>query len=89
VSESGAAIKQVSRRIESYWTKRSRKQMDRLQKLFDAAIAAEEAGQSAKALRLYEKASDINPAAYPIGLRWASLLYDEGRWRDAIRVAVK
>src|ERR1700682_6370856 len=57
------------------------------QEVFDAAIAAEEAGYSAKALRLYEKASDINPAAYPIGLRWASLLYDEARWKEAIRVA--
>jgi len=58
-----------------------------LQKVFDAAIAAEEAGHSAKALRLYEQASEIDPDASHVQLRWASLLHDEGQWKDAIRVA--
>jgi tetratricopeptide (TPR) repeat protein len=66
---------------------RFRDQMDRSQKLFEAAIASEEAGQSAKALRLYEQASTIDPDAPHVGLRWASLLYFEGRWKDSIRVA--
>lgn len=61
--------------------------MDRSQKLFEAAIAFEEAGQSKKALRLYEQASTSDPDGTHIGLRWASLLCDEGRWKDAIRVA--
>ena len=61
--------------------------MDRSQKLFEAAIAAEEAGQSAKALRLYEQASTIDPSAPHVRLRWASLLFDEGRWNDSIQVA--
>jgi len=61
--------------------------MDRAQKVFDAAVKAEEAGHPAKALRLYEKASAIDPDASHAKLRCASLLYDEGRWKDAIHVA--
>src|SRR5436305_15027410 len=61
--------------------------MDNVQKLFDAAILAEESGQVSKALRLYEKASAIAKAAPAPRIRWASLLYDQGRWTEAIKVA--
>jgi tetratricopeptide (TPR) repeat protein len=61
--------------------------MDRAQKVFEDAVRAEEAGHSSKALRLYEKASITDPEASHARLRWASLLRDEGRWKDAIRVA--
>jgi hypothetical protein len=37
--------------------------MDQVQKLFEAAIAAEEAGNSVKALRLYKQVSAIDPDA--------------------------
>jgi tetratricopeptide (TPR) repeat protein len=60
--------------------------MDKAQKILDAAILAEEEGQYSKALRLYERSSTVNnnPASR---LRWASLLYDQGRWKEAISVA--
>ncbi len=61
--------------------------MDSSEELFEAAIAAEEAGQSAKALRLYERASTIDPDAFHVAVRWAFLLKEEGRWSDSIRVA--
>ena len=57
------------------------------QKVFEAGIQAEEAGDSHKALRLYEQASAIDPTAPHSRLRLASLLFDEGRWKDAIRIA--
>jgi tetratricopeptide (TPR) repeat protein len=59
---------------------------DKAQVVFEAALAAEEAGHSAKALRLYEQASVIDPDASHVRVRWASLLNDKGRWKDAIRV---
>lgn len=61
--------------------------MEKAQRVFEAAVRAEDAGHPAKALRLYEKASTIDPDASHARLRWASLLYDEGRWKDAIRLA--
>ncbi|SRR6266404_165269 len=61
--------------------------MNEIQKVFDAAVRAEEAEHPAKALRLYEKASAIDPDASHAKLRWASLLHDQGRLKDAIRVA--
>jgi len=61
--------------------------MDRAQKVFEAAVRAEEAGHSAEALRLYEKASVIDPDASHAKLRWASLPHDKGRWEDSIRIA--
>jgi tetratricopeptide (TPR) repeat protein len=61
--------------------------MDNAQNLFDAAILAEEGGQVGKALRLYEKASEIAEDASAPRLRWASLLYDQGSWKEAISVA--
>ena len=61
--------------------------MDRAQEVFEDAVRAEEAGHSAEALRLYEKASVIDPDASHAKLRWASLLHDEGRWEDSIRIA--
>lgn len=60
---------------------------EKAQEVFEAGMRAEEAGHSAKSLRLYAKASALDPTAPHIKLRWASLLYDEGKWRDAIRVA--
>jgi tetratricopeptide (TPR) repeat protein len=61
--------------------------MDRAQKVFEDAVRAEEAGHSAEALRLYEKASVIDPDAAHAQLRWAALLHFEGRWEDSIRIA--
>ena len=46
--------------------------MRNTQTVFDAATHAEQTGDSDKALRLYER---------------ASLLYDIGKWNEAIRVA--
>jgi protein O-GlcNAc transferase len=61
--------------------------MDNIQKLFDAATLAEEAGQVKKALRLYEKAAAIDKDAPGLRIRWAGLLYDQGRWLEAIKIA--
>jgi tetratricopeptide (TPR) repeat protein len=61
--------------------------MKKAQDVFEAAIQAEEAGDSDKALRLYEQASLIDPTAPHPRMRLASLLYDTGKWKQAIRVA--
>jgi len=61
--------------------------MERAQRVFEAAVRAEEAGHSAEALRLYEEASVIDPGAAHAQLRWATLLHFEGRWEDSIRIA--
>ncbi len=57
------------------------------QEVFDAGVQAEKAGDSGKALRLYERASAMDPTAPHPRLRLASLLYDEGEWSEAIHVA--
>ena len=61
--------------------------MKKAQDVFEAAIQAEEGGDSDKALRLYERASLIDPTAPHPRIRLASLLYDVGEWKQAIRVA--
>ena len=61
--------------------------MKKAQDVFDAATQAEQAGDSDKALRLYERASRIDPTAPHPRIRLASLLYDVGKWKQAIRVA--
>ena len=48
--------------------------MKKAQDVFEAAIQAEEAGDSDKALRLYEQASLIDPGAPHPRLRLASAL---------------
>ncbi|MEW6207790.1 MAG: tetratricopeptide repeat protein [Acidobacteriota bacterium] len=62
-------------------------QEEKAQALLDAAIEAEEAGQTKKALRLYHRAATIygNPNI-PL-FRLASLLYDEGEWQEALKAA--
>ena len=60
---------------------------EKAQEVFDAGVLAEEAGDTQEALRLYEKASAIDPTAPHPRLRLASLLYDESQWKEAIRVA--
>ena len=60
---------------------------DKAGKLFEAAIRAEDAGDSDKALRLYEQALLIDPTVSQPRIRLASLLYDVGKWKEAISVA--
>ncbi|HEU4507716.1 MAG TPA: tetratricopeptide repeat protein [Pyrinomonadaceae bacterium] len=55
--------------------------------VFEAAIQAEKARNFDEALRLYERASLIDPAAPHPRLRLASLLHDTGKWKESIRVA--
>ena len=57
--------------------------------IFDAAIQAEEAGDFDKARRLYEEASLLAPTRPHPRIRLSSLLYDEGKWKEAIRVTRK
>src|SRR5437016_11493348 len=68
--------------------------MERAQEVFEDAVRAEEAGHSAEALCLYEKASVIDPDASHARLRWASLLdlahssgfvlSADSRWRSSL-----
>ena len=60
--------------------------MDKAQELFDAAVQAEEAGDAEKAIRLYEQSSLVDPQTPLPRLRLAFLLYEEGKWKEAIRV---
>lgn len=61
-------------------------QMEKAQAKLDAAIQAEEAGDSDEALRLYEESSLLAPTRPVPRLRLASLLYDQGKWKQAIHV---
>ena len=61
--------------------------MEKAQALFEAAIQAEEAGDSDKACRLYEQASLLAPTFPHPGVRLAFLLKKERKWNQAIRVA--
>ena len=63
--------------------------MDKAQKVFEAAVQAEEAGDSDTAIRLYEQSS-LLAAQHPLPLlRLAILLSKLGKWEQAIRVGRK
>ena len=60
--------------------------MEKAQEVFEAAIQAEEAGDSDTAIRLYEQSSLLAPQ-HPLPLmRLAILLSRLGKWKQAIRV---
>ena len=61
--------------------------MEKAQQIFEAALKAEEAGDSASAIRLYEQCSRLAPKAAAPRMRLASLLFDVGKWKQAIPVA--
>ena len=62
-------------------------ELEKAQKVFEAAILAEEAGDSDTAIRLYKQASRLVPN-HPLPLmRWAVLLSELGKWKQAILVA--
>lgn len=61
--------------------------MEKAEQVFEAAVQAEEAGDSASAIRLYEQCSRLAPKAPAPRLRLASLLSDCGKWKQAIIVA--
>ena len=61
--------------------------MDRAKAIFEAAIQAEEAGNPAQALRLYEQASLLAPTSPHPKIRLAILLLEERKLSQAIRVA--
>lgn len=61
--------------------------MKTAEEVFEAAVKAEEAGDSERAIRLYEECSRIDPH-HPLPLlRLALLLLTEGQWKQAIRIA--
>jgi len=61
--------------------------MDKAQKVFEAAVQAEDAGDSETAIRLYEQSSLLAPQ-HPLPLlRLAFLLSRLGKWKRAILVA--
>lgn len=61
--------------------------MEKAQEVFEAAVQAEEAGDSDTAIRLYEQSSLLDPK-HPLPLmRLAILLTQLGQWKQAIRVA--
>ena len=62
-------------------------EIEKARELFEAAIRAEDAGDSDKALWLYERASLIDPTAPQPGIRLALLLIEVGKWKQAISVA--
>lgn len=60
--------------------------MEKAQEIFEAAVQAEEAGDSDRAIQLYEQSSLIDPRD-PLPLfKWALLLNNEGKWNEAICV---
>ena len=60
--------------------------MEKAQEVFEAAVQAEEAGDSDKAIRLYEQSSILAPQ-HPLPLlRAAILLFTLSKWKQAIRV---
>jgi tetratricopeptide (TPR) repeat protein len=63
--------------------------METAQEVFDAAIEAEESGDSETAVRLYEQSSRIEPANPLPLLRLALLLCEEDRCEEAIRVGLR
>ncbi len=56
------------------------------QKLFEAAIQADKAGDSNEAIRLYEQSSLLVPTRRAPRVRLAFLLFEQGEWKQAIRV---
>jgi tetratricopeptide (TPR) repeat protein len=64
-------------------------QDDKAQRLFDAAIKAEDEGNLSKALRLYKKVAEIDKNAPHPMLMIASVLRDQGQWKAAIQAARK
>jgi tetratricopeptide (TPR) repeat protein len=63
--------------------------IDKAQRLFDAAIQAEDEGNLSKALRLYKKAVEIDKnAAHPV-VMIASILRDQNQWKEAIEASRK
>ena len=59
---------------------------DKAQEVFEAAVQAEEAGDSDKAVRLYEQSS-LLALQHPLPLvKLAILLSQSGKWKQAIRV---
>lgn len=63
--------------------------METAQEVFEAAVKAEEAGDSERAIRLYEESSRIDPKATLPLLRLARLLCDEGEYKQAIHVGLQ
>ena len=61
--------------------------MEKARELFEAGIRAEDAGDSEKALRLYKQSSLLAPRKPHPRMTLASLLYDVGKWKQAILVA--
>jgi len=61
-------------------------EMEKAQEIFEAAVQAEEAGDSDTAIRLYEQSSLLAPQ-HPLPLlRLAILLFKLSKWKQAIRV---
>ena len=63
--------------------------MEKAREIFEAAIQAEEAGDSDKARPLYEKASLLAPTRPHPRVRLVILLHEEGKWKEAIHIARK
>jgi len=55
--------------------------------VFEAAIQAEDAGDLRKARRLFARASLLDPAAPHPRFALATVLFEEGKWTEAISVA--
>jgi tetratricopeptide (TPR) repeat protein len=61
-------------------------EMEKAQEVFEAAVQAEEAGDSDRAIRLYEQCSLLAPRHFLARWRVAILLFNSGNWKEAIRV---
>src|SRR5215475_635226 len=64
-------------------------QADKAQKLFETARQAEDAGDLKNALRLYQQVAEIDKKSIKIRFCIASVLFDQGKYRDAIKMARK
>jgi tetratricopeptide (TPR) repeat protein len=57
------------------------------QKIFTKAVSAEDDGHLNKALRLYQKLAELDKQSPVPRFCIASVMYHQGKWRDAVRVA--
>jgi tetratricopeptide (TPR) repeat protein len=62
-------------------------QTERAQLLFNKAVSAEEEGHLKKALRLYYQVAEVDRHSALPRFCIASVLFEQGNWRDAIKVA--
>src|SRR2546423_1292648 len=62
-------------------------QTEKARKLIDMGFKAEDEGHLSKALRFYQQAAKINPSSPLPTFSIATVLFEQGKWSDAIKTA--